>query len=132
MFNKTLIWKQPLTSMYQGLLNRYIDILNLAKKIDLTTLELDLEKWDIEKLETGAVDLSKQSNVVKKHFIKKSVYDELVQKKILKKRVKILIRRIADTSKFVTTHARIEKPWKTKKPCNYQKTLQLILKMHLI
>ena len=54
------------------------------------------------------------------------MYDELVQKKILKKKVKILIRRIADTSKFVATHARIEKP------CNYQKTLQLILKMHLI
>ena len=46
---------------------RGIDTSKFAKKTDLASLKLDVDKWDIDKLETPPVDLSKLSNV-KKQF----------------------------------------------------------------
>ena len=39
-----------------------------------------VDKWDIRKLETTPVDLSKLNNLVRNDLVKKTVYNELVKK----------------------------------------------------
>ena len=47
------------------------DLLKLAKNIDWTSLKLDVDWLDIDKLETTPADLSKPSNVVKMMLLKR-------------------------------------------------------------
>ena len=51
---------------------------NFAKNSDLASLKSDIDKLDIDKLETALVDFSKLSDVVK-NVAKKIVYDELIK-----------------------------------------------------
>ena len=57
-----------------------VDTLKFAKKVDLASLKSEIDKFDIGKLETTSVDLSKLSDAVKNEVVKKTVYDELVKK----------------------------------------------------
>ena len=43
-------------------------------------LKSEVDKLDIDKLETTSVDLSKLSDVVKNEVVNKTAYDELVKK----------------------------------------------------
>ena len=52
----------------------------LRKKTNLASLKTEVDKIDINNLETVPVDLSKLSNAVKKEVVKKTVYDKLVTK----------------------------------------------------
>ena len=52
-------------------------------KTDLANLKADVDKWDIDKLVPAPVELSKLSDVVKSNVVKKTEYDELVQKKLI-------------------------------------------------
>ena len=78
-----------------------VDTSKFAKEVDLTSFQFDvrkldidklknvpgnsryfksnLDKWDIGKLETTPVDLSKLTNIVKIDVVKKTEYDELVK-----------------------------------------------------
>ena len=56
------------------------DTSKLAVKSDLVSLKAEVDKIDVDKLNTAPVDLSKLSNVVKNKVIKKTVYDKLVAK----------------------------------------------------
>ena len=55
-----------------------IDTSKFGKKAAFDKSNVD--KLDIDKLKTASIDLSKRSNVVKKDFVKKIVYGELVKK----------------------------------------------------
>ena len=57
-----------------------VDISKFAKKIDLASLKSEIDKLNIDKLETTPVDLSEASDLVKNEGVKKTVYDELVEK----------------------------------------------------
>ena len=57
-----------------------IDTSNFALKSNLTTLETEVEKIDVDKLKNLKIDLSKLSNVVKNEVIKATVSDRLVTK----------------------------------------------------
>ena len=57
-----------------------VDISNIAKNSDVVCLKSDIDKQDIDKLETTPVNLNKLSNIVKIELVKKTVYDELVKK----------------------------------------------------
>ena len=52
----------------------------LALKSNLANLKSEIDKIDVEKLETVPVDLSKLSIVVNNEVVKKTVYDKLVSK----------------------------------------------------
>ena len=56
-----------------------VDISKFAK-VDLASLKSEIDELDIGKLDTTPVDLSKLSDVVKNEVVKKTVYDEVVQK----------------------------------------------------
>ena len=57
-----------------------IDTSKFTKKINSVKLKLDVDDFDVDKLKTVPVDLSKLSDVVKNQVVKKSVYDKLVKK----------------------------------------------------
>ena len=57
-----------------------IDILKFAKKANLASLRLDVDKLNIGNLKTTHVDLCKVSNVVKNYVVQKTEYDKLVEK----------------------------------------------------
>ena len=57
-----------------------IDTSKFVKKVDLSNLKSDIDYSDIDKFKTVPVDLSQLSNVEKNHVLKKTIYDELVQK----------------------------------------------------
>ena len=48
------------------------------KKIDSANLKSEIDRLDIDKLETTPVDLSKLSDVVKNEVVKKTEYNKLV------------------------------------------------------
>ena len=52
----------------------------LAAKSDLVNLKAEIDKTDVDKLKTVSVDLSKLSNLVNNDVVKKTVYDQLVEK----------------------------------------------------
>ena len=52
----------------------------LFKIVNLANLKSDIDKVDIDKLETIPANLSNLSNVVKKEVVKKTVYNEWVKK----------------------------------------------------
>ena len=55
-----------------------IDTSKLALKSYLAKLKAEVDKIDIDKLETVPVDLSKLNNVVNNEVVKKTVYDKLL------------------------------------------------------
>ena len=55
-----------------------IDTSQFAKKVDLGSLKSEIDKLDINKLETTPLDLSNLIDVVKTEVVRKTVYDELV------------------------------------------------------
>ena len=57
-----------------------VDISNFSLKSNLASLKTEVDKLDIDKLAPVSVDLSKLSDVVKNDFVKKTVYDKLVEK----------------------------------------------------
>ena len=50
----------------------------LAAKSNLSSLEAQVDKTDVDKLKTGPADLSKLRNVVNNEAVRKTVYDKLV------------------------------------------------------
>ena len=58
----------------------HADTSSFALKTNLANLKTEVDKYDIDKLETVPVDFSKLSNVVKNDVVKKTVYDKLVAK----------------------------------------------------
>ena len=75
------------------LLKRAVNLVNLKSDLDkldigklkivpsrLNSLESKADKWDIGKLETTPFDLSKLSNIVKNDVVKKTKYNEIVEK----------------------------------------------------
>ena len=58
----------------------HIDTSSFALKSNLASLKTEVDKLDIDKLVPVPVDLSKLSDVVKNDVVKKTVYDELVDK----------------------------------------------------
>ena len=58
----------------------HMDTSSFALKTELANLKTKVDKLDIDKLVPVPIDLSKLSNVVKNHVIKKDVYDKLVAK----------------------------------------------------
>ena len=55
------------------------DTSKFAKRVDLASLKLEIDKLDTFRLETTLVDLSKLSDVIKNEAVKKIVYDELIK-----------------------------------------------------
>ena len=68
------------TKYYLKCATGFFDASDFDTKGDLASLKSDVDKLDIGKFKTTYVDLSKLSNVVKNDFVKRIVYDELVQK----------------------------------------------------
>ena len=58
----------------------HVDTSSFALKIDLASLETEVDKLDIGKIVPVPVDLSKLSDVVKMILLKKTVCDTLVAK----------------------------------------------------
>ena len=56
-----------------------VDTSDFAEKGDLASLKSEIDKLDIDDLETFVTDLNKLSNLVD-DVVKKTVYDELVKK----------------------------------------------------
>ena len=56
-----------------------VDASCFSIKADLANLKSYIDDWDIEKLKTIRIDLSKLSNVIKMTLLKNTVYDELVK-----------------------------------------------------
>ena len=57
-----------------------VDTSIFSKKTDLTSLKSDVDEFDIDRLKTVPLDLSKLSNVVNNVVIKKTEYNKLVTK----------------------------------------------------
>ena len=57
-----------------------VDSSSMEKKSDLTSLKVEVDKIDADKLKTVPVDLSKVSNVVNNDVVKKIVYNKEVAK----------------------------------------------------
>ena len=55
-----------------------VDTSSFALKSNLASLEIEVDKLDIDKLVTASIDLSKLSDAVKN--VKKAIYDKLVEK----------------------------------------------------
>ena len=58
-----------------------IDTSNSALKSNLASLKAEVDKIDVDKLNTAPVDLSKVSNVVNNDVVEKTAYDKLFAKK---------------------------------------------------
>ena len=57
-----------------------IDTSNFALKSNLANLRTKVDKLDTNKLVPAPIDLSKLSDVIKNHVVKKTLYDKLVVK----------------------------------------------------
>ena len=58
----------------------HVDTSSFALKTNLANLKTEVDKLGIDKLVPVPVDLSKLSDVVKNHVVKKDVYDKLITK----------------------------------------------------
>ena len=58
----------------------HVDTSSFPLKTNLASPKTEVDKLDIDKLAPVPVDLSKLSNVVKNHVVKKAVYDKLAAK----------------------------------------------------
>ena len=56
------------------------DTSKLVAKYDVASLKAEIDKIDVEKLETVPVELSKLRNAVNNEVVEKTVYDKLVAK----------------------------------------------------
>ena len=56
----------------------HVDMNSFASKTNLAALKTELDKIDIGKLKTTAIDLAKLSNVVKNEVVKKTDYNAKV------------------------------------------------------
>ena len=56
----------------------HVDTSSFASKINLAALKTDVDKIDIDKLKTAAVDLAKLTNAVENDLVKKTVYNTKV------------------------------------------------------
>ena len=90
-------------------MTKHINTSKVAKKVDLTTLKTDVDRLDINNLETIPFALSKLSNAVKNDAVKKNVYNKLVKKvnaidsneQRLEEKIGDDDKKIIDTSKFI-------------------------------
>ena len=87
------IKKRQQLMMQLILLKRVVNLVNLKTNLDkldigklkivpsrLNSLKSKADKWDIGKLETTPFDLSTLSNVVKNDVVKKTKYNEIIEK----------------------------------------------------
>ena len=58
----------------------HVDVSTFVLQSNLTSLKIEVDKLDIDKLTPVPNDLAKLSNVVKNGVVKKTVYDKLVAK----------------------------------------------------
>ena len=58
----------------------HVDVSSFASKTNLASLKTEVDKFDIYKLKSVPIDLSKLSNVVKNDVVKKTESDKLVGK----------------------------------------------------
>ena len=58
----------------------HVDPSSFALKTNLASLKTEVDKLDVDKLVPVPADLSKLSDVVENHVVKKDVYDKLVAK----------------------------------------------------
>ena len=58
----------------------HIDVSSYGLKSNLVSLKTEVDNLDIDKLTSVPIDLDKLSNVVKNDVVKKTEYDELVNK----------------------------------------------------
>ena len=58
----------------------HIDVSSYALKSILASLKTEVDKLDINKLTSAPIDLAKLSRVVKKDVVKKTEYDQTVNK----------------------------------------------------
>ena len=77
----------------------HVDVSSFALKSNLSGLNTEVDKLDIDKLVPVHVDLSKLSDVVKNDVIKKSVYDKLVEKVNNIDTTRVVLKTTYDTDK---------------------------------
>ena len=58
----------------------HVDASSFALKTTLASSKTEVDKFDIDKLAPGPVDLSKLSDVVKNDVVKETLYDKFVAK----------------------------------------------------
>ena len=58
----------------------HADVSSFASKANLASLKTEADKIDVDKLKTVPIDLAKLSNVVKNDVVKKTDYNDLVNK----------------------------------------------------
>ena len=58
----------------------HVDVSSFASKTNLASLKTEVDKIDVNKLNTVPVDLAKLSNVVKNNVVKKTEFNNLVDK----------------------------------------------------
>ena len=58
----------------------HVDVSAFTLKSNLASLKTEVDKLDIDKLVPIPIDLSKLSDIVKKHVVKKTEYNKLVTK----------------------------------------------------
>ena len=81
----------------------------IAKNVDLTTLKINVDRLDINSLETISVSLSKLNNAVTYDVVKKNVYNGLVKKvngldsnkQCPERNIEDVDKKIIDPSKFI-------------------------------
>ena len=56
----------------------HVDVSSYASKTNLAALKSELDKIDVDKVETTPIDLAKLGNVVKNHVVKKTDYSTKV------------------------------------------------------
>ena len=59
-----------------------LDVSSFASKTNLASLKTEVDKIDVDKLNTAPIDLAKLSKVIKNDVVKKTVYDKLFAKVI--------------------------------------------------
>ena len=81
----------------------------IAKNVDLTTLKINVDRLDINSLETISVSLSKLNNAVTYDVVKKNVYNGLVKKvngldsnkQCPERNIEDVDKKLIDPSKFI-------------------------------
>ena len=58
----------------------HVHVSRFASKTNLASLKTEVDKIDVDKLQTVPIDLAKLSNVVKNDVVKKTEYNKLVKK----------------------------------------------------
>ena len=77
----------------------HVDVSSFACKTNLATLKTEVDKIDVDKLNTVTVDLAKLSNIGKNDVVKKTEYNKLVGKVDNIDTTKFVLRTTYDTDK---------------------------------